>query len=191
MKKILGLLTLAILLGQSAFAIDIPKCGKMINQGWIKKYDYFGMYFHGLTVSLDGTKKQGTSHVTTESQLQLTTGMFDPGLWTNTTTGTSQSTSSWGECSLFADYIRNERAKIFMAENYNELKKDIVRGEGEYLQAMSEIYLCRADKQAFVSEALRENYKSIFSSDSAESFKQMKKVLDPKVKEIDHCIASL
>jgi hypothetical protein len=172
---------------QAASAIDIPKCGKMINQGWFMKYDYFGLYFHGVTVSLDGTKNQGTSHVTTEGSKQMSTGMLDLGLWTNSTTGTSQSTSSWGECSLFAEFIRKERMKIFMAENLNELKMDIASGSGEYLQAASEIYLCRHDKQQAMSEVFRGHFKKIFNNEK-KSLLKLESIMKPKMVELDQCM---
>lgn len=134
----------------------------MVNNGWFRKYDYQGPYFHGLTAATKASQKNplmATVDVTNESA----TAGSDSGYSSNTSTSQTQATTSTGECSLFAENIRKGRVNGLIANNLNELKIDIANGKGVYTKALSEIILCRGDQEKEVSQLLRAQYSELFS----------------------------
>lgn len=85
-----------------------------------------------------------------------------PGNWVGVygLTSMTQWSSSWGECSMIGE-VSHDR-KIFLAQNIDKLQVDIARGDGEYLQALAELYECPAKNYSDFARTLKDNYSNIF-----------------------------
>ncbi|MEK6555869.1 MAG: DUF3015 family protein [Bdellovibrionota bacterium] len=59
--------------------------------------------------------------------------------FTSSSTSTTSFTSSIGECGAFAVFKVREQ---FIAENFNQLREESARGEGEYLSALAALSGC-------------------------------------------------
>lgn len=77
---------------------------------------------------------------------------------------TTQATSSFGECSLLRK-PGNTRLE-FVKSNYEPLKIDIAKGNGEYLLAYSDLLLCNDESSLELRKKFKENYAKIFSDQS-------------------------
>lgn len=135
--KLLLILVIA-LLTSPLFAIDSRKCSNMLNNGLWKKYQYGGVgeaYWNACT---QGTKKEGSSTVTSDASTEASTTAVDTKYTSNVWTSQTQSTSSFGECSAFAqvEQLKKDR-EIYIAQNEPEVLIDIARGNGEHLKVIT------------------------------------------------------
>lgn len=140
--KILVILLLS-LCSLSAFGIDQAKCSKLLNAGMWKTYKYAGID-QPLTKA---TKDVGVSKATSVTSTEGTTAISDPKYWSNVSTSETQSTSSFGDCSLIGfDNIKKMR-DFYFDQNSTELLAQIAKGDGEFLNVLTAYSLC--DDQAF------------------------------------------
>lgn len=143
----------------------------MLNNGLYKTYKYGGVgeaYWNAIT---QGSKKDGPFTVTGQSTTtEPTTMTFDPKYTTNAWTSQTQSTSSWGDCSMFAlrDELRKNR-KQYIDQNLNELKMEIARGEGEHLKVVVFYSACQKQAIAPISNYLRSHMPSYLGAGAIEN----------------------
>jgi hypothetical protein len=153
-----SLLVFVILLvtSSSLYAIDSKKCSKMLNDGLWRKYRYGGMgeaYWNACT---QGTKKEGSSTVTSDATTEGTTTAVDTKYTSNVWTSQTQSTSSWGECNAFAqvEQLKKDR-EVYMAQNEHEVLIDIARGNGEHLKVITFYSACAPEAYTELGSKLK------------------------------------
>lgn len=140
--KITFVLMLA-LISLKSYAIDSDKCSAMLNNGLWKKYKYAGIGESYYKACTNGTKKDGSSTATSDGTTEGTTAISDPKYTSNVWTSESQSTSSWGACSMFADVKRlKEDRELYIAQNEPEVLIDLARGSGEHLKVLAFYSAC-------------------------------------------------
>lgn len=145
-----------LILSSSAFAIDSRKCSNMLNNGMWKKYRYGGMGEYNANMITQGTKKQGSSTVSSDISTESSTAILDPKYTSNVSTSQTQSTSSWGECSAFAqaEQLKKDR-EVYIAQNRPEVMMDIARGTGEHLNVITFYSACAPEATAELSSKLQ------------------------------------
>lgn len=87
-------------------------------------------------------------------------------------TSSGQYSSSRGECSATN---KIDHAKKFFEENYDQLKNDIAKGNGEYLKTFLTYFKCASSQEA--RYALKENYSDIDSFNLEQSFELSSKLV--------------
>lgn len=141
MKMTLLLIVLAI--SSQAMAIDSNKCSALLNDGLWKKYKYMGVGESNIKACTNGTKKDGSSTATSDATTESTTALSDPKYTSHAYTSQTQSTSSWGECSMFADVQRlKEDREQYIVQNESEVLIDLARGKGEHLKVLTFYSAC-------------------------------------------------
>lgn len=151
------LLTVVLLSVTSlTYAIDSVKCSNMLNNGLWKKYKYGGMgeaYWNACT---KGSKKDGTTRVTGDASTESSTTAVDTKYTSNVWTSQTQSTSSFGECSAFAqlEQLKKDR-DVYIAQNENEVLIEIARGNGEHLKVITFYSGCTTDAYSELSSNLQ------------------------------------
>jgi hypothetical protein len=138
------------------YAIDSKKCSNMLNNGMWRKYRYGGMgeaYWNACT---QGTKKEGSSTVTSDSSTEASTTAVDTKYTSNVWTSQTQSTSSFGECSAFAqaEQLKKDR-EVYIAQNEHEVLIDIARGNGEHLKVITFYSACAPEAYKELSSDLQ------------------------------------
>lgn len=89
------------------------------------------------------------------------------------TIGTS---TSLGNCALI-DSWKVDIGKVFLFQNEESIKKDIVRGEGEYLSSLVEVLQIKNTNISEFKKTLKANYENIFSLGDFESrFKRITEI---------------
>lgn len=124
-------------------AIDSAKCSALLNDGLWKKYKYMGIGESNMKACTNGTKQDGSSTAISDSTTESTTAFSDPKYTSNAYTSQTQSTSSWGECSMFANVERlKEDREVYIAQNETEVLIDLARGKGEHLKVLTFYSAC-------------------------------------------------
>lgn len=136
MKRTIALTLTLVVLASSAFAASARQ-----NTGC------------GLGTVLWKNRADGS---TLSQALQATTNVF----FGNQTFGITSGTLECGEPSHFAD---NERLKLFVVANMDNLAKDIARGNGETLATFNELLQVPADQQAMFNYKLQASFAKIFT----------------------------
>lgn len=122
----------------SVLALDINACSRLLNNGLYKKYEYGGID-QPLTKA---TKKHGSSKGTSATSTEGTTALLDPKYWSNVSTSETQTTSSSGECNLFALNQIKESRELYIIQNRDELMVEVSKGQGEHLDVLATFSLC-------------------------------------------------
>ena len=87
------------------------------------------------------------------------------------TVGMTSGTSNCSQHSI----VKVEKEAIYFPEaNHNQLMLDIARGEGEYLNAFSEIVGCKEDK---LGKSLQTNFNKTYSDVNENSVKVLDKIV--------------
>lgn len=154
---------LLLLAGPATFAWDSAKCSKMLNDGLYKKYEWGGVGDYNINAMTKETKKSGsfsgTSHITTEG----TTAVSDPQYSSNVSTSQSQSTSSYGDCSMFGLKERREQRELYLVQNFDQIKRDIAVGSGSHLDSLSWFSLCDDQSKAKFNQVLQKNFALLYA----------------------------
>lgn len=140
-----SLLVLIVVLTTTSplYAINSKKCSAMLNNGLWKKYRYGGIGESNANACTQGTKKEGSSTVTSDASTEGSTSMLDTKYTSNVWTSQTQSTSSFGECSAFAQTEQRKKDReIYMVQNEHEVLIDIARGNGEHLKVITFYSAC-------------------------------------------------
>ncbi len=150
------------LISTQSFAWDSAKCSKMLNDGLFKKYEWGGVGDYNLNAITKETKKSGSLTASGYTTTEGTTAVSDPKYSSNVSTSETQLTSSWGECSLFALKERKQQRSLYIAQNYDQIKKDVALGRGEHLEALSWFSLCENQSGAEFNLTLQKNFENLF-----------------------------
>jgi len=164
MKKYNLLLITALTLvsfATTAQAFDSRKCNKILNAGSFKAYKYQGVGEGASSSTSQGTRHDGSTKVSSESETESTTSSVDPGITTNYGISTGEYSSSFGDCDSFAlNTIRQERDH-YVVLNSDELKKEIAVGHGQFLSMLDDYTLCTDQALPALHEQLRQNFDSL------------------------------
>ena len=71
--------------------------------------------------------------------------------------------SSTGECSMIGQSAHDK--KVFLAQNFEELKTDSARGGGEYLSAYATLSGCTPSSASELSKSIQQNFTLIYGKD--------------------------
>ncbi len=157
------LFILLLLAAPASFAWDSSKCSKMLNDGLYKKYEWGGVGDSNINAMTKETKKSGsfsgTSNITTEG----TTAVSDPKYSTNVSTSQSQTSSSYGDCSLFGLKERREQRDLYLAQNFDQIKRDIAVGRGPHLESLSWFSLCEDGIKTQFNDTLQKNFSALYT----------------------------
>ncbi len=152
-----------LMLSSSAFAWDSAKCSKMLNDGLYKKYEWGGVGDHNVNAMTKETKKSGSSTATAKISTEGSTAVLDPGYSTNVTRSETQSTSSWGECSLFGLKERKAQREAFVAQNLDQIKIEAAKGQGPFLESLAWLSLCESGTNSKFDLILQDNFQQVFA----------------------------
>lgn len=152
-------LFLLFLVVPSAYAVDSKECSKLLNDGLYKKYRYMGVGESNAQAMTNGTKRQGSSTASSDVSSEISSAILDPKYTSNYSTSQTQSLSSWGECSLFADVgaLKEDRTK-YIAQNETEVLIDIARGDGEHLKVLTFYSACSEKSYPVLSKKLQHSF---------------------------------
>ena len=87
---------------------------------------------------------------------------------TNNITGTQTFGISSGtlDCKQPGSWMRDSRLNKFVADNMDNLAKDIAMGQGEYVDALAEIMDVPGSERVEFSQMLQDNFSNIFTESS-------------------------
>lgn len=192
MKSLL-VLSVMMFVSSPLFAVDSVKCSKMLNDGLYKRYTYGGVGEAFWNVCTRNSKKEGSSTVTSDATTETSTMMVDTRYTSNVWTSQTQSTSSFGDCSMFAqaEQLKKDR-EVYIAQNEPEVLIDIARGGGEHLKVITFYSACKPDAYKELSSSLQ---KSISESETVPDFKSICNDIDQIISKNDflkaNCSASI
>lgn len=91
-----------------------------------------------------------------------------------TTNGTSGNqtfgiTTGTSECDRATKVVQNERLNQFVADNMDNLAKDIAQGNGESLDTLAELMEIPATQRLMFNAKLQSNFPQIFTSEKIEA----------------------
>jgi len=178
--KVIALFLVLIIHSRGTVARNDAMCNRLVSNGWFKQYKYKGS--DGYDVSTRTTRQDGSFKVLSEYSTEAPMSSVDPGTTTNRTWASTQSLSSFGECS-FLTYkkVKAERER-YVAQNKEELKKETALGRGEHLAVLAYYSLCDESSLADFSQVLQKNFSNIFRSSDQNT--------STLVKNIDKAISS-
>lgn len=139
-------------------------CGEFIynKKGKLGKYNYLPN-----TVS-ENTAKHGSSTssgVSTES----TTAVSDVGVSTGASQGWQQSSSTKGECKWMGLFASRDEYKDYLAQNMQEIKQEISKGEGGHLEILASAFECDSAGRKLMPSSLQRNLERFVDLDSKNS----------------------
>ena len=134
----------------------------MLNDGLYKKYEWGGIGDYNLNAMTKESKKNGYTSATSNISTEGSTAAFDPKYSSNISTSEAQSTSSTGECSLFALEERKNQREVFISQNYDQIKKNIAMGSGDHLSVLAWFSLCEDSAQQDYNLLLQKNFEKFF-----------------------------
>lgn len=155
---------LVCLVVSHAEAIDSSKCSAMMNDGLYKKYKWQGVGESNANSITGETKSQGTILASSKISTETSTAALDPKHWTHVSYSQTQSTSSTGECSAFALEKRALERDLYVAQNFDQIRKDIANGNGRHVQALAWFSLCDDSSQDDFAHELQRGYASLPST---------------------------
>ena len=146
------------------------KCGEFIynKKGMLKHYEWTP------NSASENTKKGGvfmgaTTHPSTENS----TATVDPGVSTGATTGTTQSFSSYGDCSYWGaikESLHGSYRHIYIRENLDGIKKQAALGSGgEHMASIAVMSKCSGQAGTRLGFLLQKNYSAVADVDVAHS----------------------
>lgn len=134
----------------------------MLNDGLYKKYEWGGVGDHNINAMTKETKKSGSSTATAKISTEGSTAVLDPKYSTNVTRSETQSTSSWGDCSLFGLLERKAQRQAFIAQNLDQIKIEVAKGQGLHLESLAWLSLCENGTNSEFDMVLQKNFRQIF-----------------------------
>lgn len=172
-------IALLILLANSfALAFDSSKCSTILNKGLYKKYKWNGIGEANNKAMTAETKSSGSTKGTTRITSENTTAVVDPKYTTNVTVTGAQGTSSWGPCSAFGMLERRDQRDLYVAQNFDQIKKDIASGNGEHLKTLAWFALCEDHASDTYFQTLQSNFEKLSTSNEAHFTKTMDQVVE-------------
>jgi hypothetical protein len=165
-----ALVAVSAFLAWNAAAYDIKKCFSFqTKRAMFRKYDlkYLAPSTHpsdsvNCSIPTDTTSKEGITKYSSQNTTQGSTMSLDPGVSTNGVTGSTQFTSSFGECAMFG-YRSAGRRDAFIASNWDSLREEIALGDGDHLAALADLSGCSPDIYDVYVDGLRVRYARLAS----------------------------
>lgn len=164
-------------LSSSAWAIDSNKCSGLLNKGLYKKYKFAGMGEANMKAVTGETKNSNIASASSKISTENTTVISDPKYYSNVSTSQTQSTSSFGECSAFALQERRDLRDQYVAQNLDQIKKDVAMGDGGHLEVLSWFSLCEDSALREFNEALQNNLAKLVSLEASAFSKNLDQVI--------------
>ena len=151
----------------------MKKCFKYENKNALfGKYDfnYILVTTHpsdsvNVSVPSRTSTKQGTTKYSTEASTQASTRSVDPIVSTNSSTGSTQYSSSFGECSLLGQMHENKR-DAFIVASFQSIRDELAVGDGPHLAALASLSGCSAQHQKLFIHELRGSWQTTASPTS-------------------------
>lgn len=144
-------------LAPAARAYDFDKCFKRQTElALYRKYDY--KYAGPWWITCRTSGKESSFAVSSESSTEHSTMSLDPGVSTGDMTSSSQFSSSWGECAAWGKTKKQRERESFVAQNLDDLKRDVAFGRGETLDALAYYSDCDGGAQWRFAAALQDGY---------------------------------
>ncbi len=179
MKKYTNLLFIALIFtSHFSLALNDNKCSKMLNDGWFKKYKFGGIAPSVHKAITQETKSEGSTTATSNITTEGTTAVSDPGYTSNVMTSETQSSSSWGDCSLIALKLRQDQQIAYVEQNSITLEREISFGDGGHLDSLADFNFCETDSVAAFKIELKSNFTKINGlKSSVEKIKYIKQII--------------
>ena len=89
----------------------------------------------------------------------------------------SQFMTSTGECSFLGSTIAQER-EIFYVHNFDFIKKDAAKGNGESLNTFIFVSGCKEDQVASLRKEIKNKFIDIFENKVEDSYNKMTHIID-------------
>jgi hypothetical protein len=70
------------------------------------------------------------------------------------------------DCNLPLKYVSNEKLNNFVADNMDNLAKDVAMGQGEYVDTLAELMDVPGSEKIEFSQMLQDNFSNIFTDGS-------------------------
>lgn len=175
-------------LSSPAFAIDSAKCSRMLNDGMWKKYKWGGMGESNANAITAETRSSGPTTATSRISTEGTTAISDPVYYTNVSRSQTQSTSSWGDCSLFSLLERKLQREQYVRQNFDQIKKDIANGDGLHMETLSWFSLCDDQAQGSFNETLQKKFDQLGSSSESDFSKNMDQIVAASTSLTGKCV---
>ncbi|MBX7232098.1 MAG: DUF3015 domain-containing protein [Bdellovibrionales bacterium] len=132
------------------------------------KMNFFFLFLLGIAsqhiLAADGSSGCGPgwylfkeNSLVSSSFRSTTNGFLFPVVTFGMTFGTSN-------CTQHKLVLKEKESLYFATMNYFELKRDITKGEGEYLAAFSSTMGCPQSIQSYLNQKLKANYSQIYNS---------------------------
>lgn len=138
--------------------MDSGKCSGMLNKGLYKNYKFHGIGEANAKAVTGETKSAGSSSASKNITTEGTTATVDPKYSSNVTRSESQSTSSTGDCSLFALKERSEYREQYLVQNQEQIELEISMGRGSHLEDLAWLSLCDDGISSEFSKTLQSNF---------------------------------
>lgn len=162
----------------------------MLNNGLWKKYRYGGIGEAYHNACTQGTKREGSSTVLSDGTTEGSTALVDPKYSSNVSTSQTQSLSSFGECSLFAqaEQLKKDR-EVYIVQNEYEVMIDISRGAGEHLKVLTFYSACAPEAYEELRTKLKESLSNAQTMPtSGEICQNIDKIISSNESLKDKCI---
>lgn len=103
------------------------------------------------------------------------------------TYGTMEFSTSTGECSMIGQSAHDK--KVFLAQNFEELKTDSARGGGEYLSAYATLSGCTPSTASELSKSIQQNFTLIYGKDISKAPEAVYEAMEQMIQS-DQVLAS-
>ena len=125
-------------------------CGELIynKNGWLRKYEVLP-----LTLG-EAFKKHGSSS-SSKGTIESTTASVDLGVSTGGSVSWGQSLSTRGECKWAGLFASAETYHRYLAQNLDEIKKEMALGGGGHLELLASAHDCRDSAHAGFARAMQ------------------------------------
>ncbi len=142
--------------------MNSSSCTNFVYKGWWKKYTAFGIGEAGFNNMIKTTSRGSWLYGTTDYSGQSTTSSSDPGVWSQASTSQTQSTSSWGPCSLLADASELRKLRdLYYAQNKDSFLKELAQGQGQHLEVMAFFGRCTNTSQSEFNTKMQKHYSDL------------------------------
>ncbi len=165
-------LTLALI----SQALDNAKCSRMLNNGLYKTYRWQGINNRWPDLTNE-TKRNGSSNAYSEFTSENSTALLDPKYSSNLSSSLTNGTSSFGDCSLIALKERTHQRDLYIAQNFDQIRKNIAEGRGKHLEILSYMSLCEENAQSDFNTELQSGYEEIYTSKESTPSQSIDKII--------------
>ena len=105
----------------------------------------------------------------------------------NSSSSTTSFFSSTGKCALIG-LKQTDRPKLFLVENFEQIKIDSALATGEHLNAFSSLIGCNSIGKQYLSHALRDNYSSIYRTNKIKTaYKNITNLINQSSRLSNNC----